>query len=758
MSSLLGGSKKSSSKSTQTVNVPDWALGPLQKSLSMATTAANIPYEAYTDPRIAGFTEDELNSFSGVRGLQGDWQPAYSQANDILGTVAQSGLDGFSQEYLDKYMNPYVQNVLDVQKNRAITNFDQRMNDYRSRAAQAGAFGGSRFGLGEAQMYKDFNRQLADSETLGLASAYDVAQQGAQSGMSRAGQAGLSIANLASSGQGLGYQDLTALNTQGSQQRALQQAGLDFDYQQWMEEKQYPYTQAQFLSSIASPIAGQVSGSTTNQTTKQSSGSSLLGTALGLGSMIAAPFTGGASLGLGSLGASFSSGLGALAGMAGMSTPFNTLINPALGFGSNIAWNSPRWGSYAGGVISRYANGGNVRRSRQSTSDERMKALVDSWPVQKGNELAQWALDNPLEAAGWIATAVPLTGPAARLGMTGLKGLGLVGKAATKIHPKALVGGIGAGALALDHLLKSKEEMDNYNPDNIDPKDAKDVYELQQHLLNIAGQQTGQKIGKYSQDVEDDKDARFSSLYKKYPSIDPLKKLNNTDDNSWVKQSLGLEAAANTDTTADTPTSGGTVTQQGIGTQDTTSVSGLPNIPIGDYSSKAKKYNGLFQFGVDLLRASQDNNFFSALGAAAQAGIDRDKKDESDAIAAAKQRFDNSVELYKLSQDDRKIQNNERWQQIQAAANYSPYKQQLEQLKVAQAIQKLSQDPMAKNKLDAWKAMQQNQMALETPEGKQLNAEVMKMLMSNTGDLTSDDSTLSEPTVAIPQSFFNFPQ
>ena len=49
-------------------------------------------------------------------------------------------------------------------------------------------------------------------------------------------------------------------------------------------------------------------------------------------------------------------------------------------------------------------------------------------------------------------------------------------------------------------------------------------------------------------------------------------------------------------------------------------------------------------------------------------------------------------------------------------------------------------------------------MALETPEGKQLNAEVMKMLMSNTGDLTSDDSTLSEPTVAIPQSFFNFPQ
>jgi len=66
MSSLLGGSKKSSSKSTQTVNVPDWALGPLQKSLSMATTAANIPYEAYTDPRIAGFTEDELNSCSGV--------------------------------------------------------------------------------------------------------------------------------------------------------------------------------------------------------------------------------------------------------------------------------------------------------------------------------------------------------------------------------------------------------------------------------------------------------------------------------------------------------------------------------------------------------------------------------------------------------------------------------------------------------------------------------------------------------------------
>ena len=202
MSSLVGGKKKSKSTQTTTVDVPSWALGPLQQSLNMAVDAANTPYEAYTDPRFAGFTQDELNSFSGVRGLQGQWNPAFTQANDILGTVAQTGLEGFSQDYLNKYMNPYIQNVMDVQKQRSIEDFDKQMRNYRDRAAEAGSFGGSRFGLGEAQMYQDFNRQLAEQETLGLASAYESGLAGAERGISRAGTAGLSMADLAATGQG----------------------------------------------------------------------------------------------------------------------------------------------------------------------------------------------------------------------------------------------------------------------------------------------------------------------------------------------------------------------------------------------------------------------------------------------------------------------------------------------------------------------------------------------------------------------------
>ena len=147
MGGISGGGKKQKSTSTSVKNVPSWALGPLQDALSMASTAAKTPYEAYSDPRFAGFSSDELSAFDSIRNLQNQWNPAFTNANDVLGQVANTGLNGFSQQQIDQYMNPYIQNVLDVQKGRALDQFDSQMNDYRARASQAGAFGGSRYGL-----------------------------------------------------------------------------------------------------------------------------------------------------------------------------------------------------------------------------------------------------------------------------------------------------------------------------------------------------------------------------------------------------------------------------------------------------------------------------------------------------------------------------------------------------------------------------------------------------------------------------------
>lgn len=732
MSSLLGGKQKSTSTSKQEVNVPSWALGPLQQSLQMAVDASGTPYEAYGDERFANFSQDELDSFNSIRGLQSQWNPAFANASNVLGQVASTGLNGFTQQQLDQYMNPYIQNVMDIQKRRSLEQFDDQLRDYRSRAADAGAFGGSRFGLGEAQMYKDMNQQLADQETLGLASAYESGLAGAERGIARAGTAALSQADLASQAQGLGYNDALQLGQAGGQQRALSQAGLDFDYEQWLNEKAYPYNQASFLAGIASPIAAQVSGSTNTQTTTQSGGNKL-GSIMGLASMAAAPFTGGASLmGLGSAGSlagSFVGGLGGLFnGTSGMS-----LMNGAGYLAGRGMTGLPSWSptGYAEGGVVEGEDGPSWVTSKYS-------------PIKYGNALAEWAIENPLEAASWTMMGIPAVGPAVRGASWLGKTLIGTGKVASKIHPKILVGGLGAAGLGLDALLDRKGSTEPVATE-FDPADEKDIYKLQQHMAHLAS--NGQVGSKSDLSKE-----RSKELLDKYPQLNPAQNEMPTETDATISGAMGIQPQTQMEQQVPIEST----SQGGIEAAAQEQLSGELNTgsaPSGFWSGEeapaetGSKFNKpLFQFGADLLMASQKTDFFESMGLAGAAAMERADAQETKEQQLARQRFEDSVELYKLEQRDRQIQNNEKWQAIQAAGQFNPYKQQLDQLKVLQAMKKLEQDPMAKNKLDAWKAMQQNPMAMNTPQGKALNDEVMNMLMSgNTGGATMDSSIPAPP-------------
>lgn len=310
MGSLLGGKPKTTT-STSTVDLPGWIEGPLQDLMSRANTLSNQAYTPYEGERVAGFTGDELTAQQGIRDIQGAGSGNYDYANELLNLVARTGTDGFSQDYLDQYMNPYQTNVLDVAKNRALDTYSQQKNAYGSRAGQIGSFGGSRTALGEAQMAEDFQRQLQENETLGLANNYNQAQGAAERGMGRVATAASGIAGLADAQQGYNLRDIQALSGSGQQQRLQNQLGLDTTYENYLQEKQYPYQQLEFLANIGMPL-GQLNAGQTNTQTQSGGGGGILSKALGVASMFAAPFTGGASLmgGLGSLG-------GSLAGMFG---------------------------------------------------------------------------------------------------------------------------------------------------------------------------------------------------------------------------------------------------------------------------------------------------------------------------------------------------------------------------------------------------------------------------------------------------------
>lgn len=141
------------------------------------------------------------------------------------------------------YMNPYTGAVTDIAKRKATEDFYSQLTDAGSRAAAAGAFGGSRQAVLEGQMRRDYATQLSDMTTQGLDAAYRNAQaqwaadraaqmQGSQFDITNSLQANLAnqgaLLDAAKANQAaqLGVQQLGATNSLQAQM-ANQAAGLD---------------------------------------------------------------------------------------------------------------------------------------------------------------------------------------------------------------------------------------------------------------------------------------------------------------------------------------------------------------------------------------------------------------------------------------------------------------------------------------------------------------------------------------------------
>jgi hypothetical protein len=217
------------------------------------------------------------------------------------------------------YMNPYQQNVIDIQAREARRQADIGRNAEQARLAQAGAYGGSRQAIMEAERQRNLGTQIGDIQEKGLQAAYDraqaqrvaesqlgleaqksteqsrqygygqgmnAAQLGAQYGLEGARQteasrqfgANLGLQSLnpmlsaASTLGGLGQQQFGAgiqgLNAQlagGATQQALAQQPLDFGYQQFQESVKFPYQQATYMQSLLGGLPLQAAPYSSNQ-------------------------------------------------------------------------------------------------------------------------------------------------------------------------------------------------------------------------------------------------------------------------------------------------------------------------------------------------------------------------------------------------------------------------------------------------------------------------------------------------------------
>ena len=179
------------------------------------------------------------------------------------------------QNPMQRYMSPYQQGVIDVQKERAFLDANRMRSGIGLKAAQAGGLGGYREGIVESNLNRDLMRQLGDIQQTGQQSAYQNAQRMFEAdraaklaaGQQQLGAAqqlgGLDLSNLqqrlssaqllggfAPSAQQMALSRIGALGGTGQARRGFQQAGMDIGYQDFLRQQRYPQQQLGFQSDI----------------------------------------------------------------------------------------------------------------------------------------------------------------------------------------------------------------------------------------------------------------------------------------------------------------------------------------------------------------------------------------------------------------------------------------------------------------------------------------------------------------------------
>jgi len=210
--------------------------GPYVTSmLGKAQALAETPYQVYQGPMTAGESALQSKYFTGLGGLTFPTQLGQSFSSSTAPTLpTATGPAGSTSPTgpAAQYMNPYLQAVLAPQLEELRRQAGITQQGLAGKAAQAGAFGGTRYGLQEAENQRNLMQEMNKTIGTGYANAYDKAMQQFN----------------AEQGQAKTLADMIA--SAGAQQRGIEQEGITADYNEFLAQRDYPTKQVQFLQSL----------------------------------------------------------------------------------------------------------------------------------------------------------------------------------------------------------------------------------------------------------------------------------------------------------------------------------------------------------------------------------------------------------------------------------------------------------------------------------------------------------------------------
>ena len=246
-----------STGSTETLS--SWAAPYVTNMLGKGQALSNMPFQGYGGPLTAGQSGLQNTAFQGLANLtmptsMGGFNPmSFTGAGYAAPTAAQAvaGETGTytpaSGDVMQQYMTPYLQGALQPQYDAANRQAQIAAQNLQSQYGKAGAYGGSRQGVAEAELQRGLLDRMAGITGTGYQQAFTQAQNQFNAEQQRQ----MSAANQA---QQYGIQALGAQRLGGAEQRGIESEGVAADYAQFREERDYPFKQVDFQKGLLSNL------------------------------------------------------------------------------------------------------------------------------------------------------------------------------------------------------------------------------------------------------------------------------------------------------------------------------------------------------------------------------------------------------------------------------------------------------------------------------------------------------------------------
>jgi len=265
--------------------------------MSYGQQAAISDLNQYISPQQTTAASQMASDLAGRSAASGYYSPMQAERFQ-LGKPQQVRTDSFTQPGVSQgYMSPYMQNVVNAQQREARRAGEIQRNQNQAQAVNAGAFGGSRQAIMEAERQRNMATQLGDIQAQGLQNAYQQgqgqfnteqnaylqaqqanqnanmqtgiqnlqAQQAAQAAQEQSRQFGANLglqgygqalqgANLVGQmgqqqyGQDMGR--IQAMSDLGAKEQAQQQAIINQQIQNYATQQQYPFMQLGIMSNM----------------------------------------------------------------------------------------------------------------------------------------------------------------------------------------------------------------------------------------------------------------------------------------------------------------------------------------------------------------------------------------------------------------------------------------------------------------------------------------------------------------------------